>query len=256
MQTIDLFWALQGAGHNFGIVTEVTSRIYKVPATGWAYAQYIFTHDKVEAIFAQINSWSSNGTQNFPASFFNKNVYARIPAIDADNVTPHHPPAPPPPPPPKLTCEKAVIMLNIFAQGALAVPTEYTAPLLALGPAVAVANTTDYPGLTLIDGTAVRNAVCQQHGAVNMMFPIRLRAYSIQGQRAAFDAFDAFTADAAFGNSAVLFEGYSTLAVKAVPSDGTAFAFRGDNLLMYVYRRLPLSALRRKTLCLRVQLKG
>lgn len=85
---------------------------------------------------------------------------------------------------------------------------------------------------------------------------IRLRAYSIQGQRAAFDAFDAFTADAAFGNSAVLFEGYSTLAVKAVPSDGTAFAFRGDNLLMYVYRRLPLSALRRKTLCLRVQLKG
>lgn len=82
-----MFWALQGAGHNFGIVTEVESRIYDVPSTGWAYAQYIFAHDKVEAIFTQLNSWSVNGTKDMSVNFNNKNIFARIPAIDPDNVS-------------------------------------------------------------------------------------------------------------------------------------------------------------------------
>lgn len=83
----DLFWALQGAGHNFGIVTEVTARVYDVPETNWAYVQYIYTHDKVEALFTQINNWTANGTQELPLNFVNKNVFARIPPIDADNVS-------------------------------------------------------------------------------------------------------------------------------------------------------------------------
>lgn len=72
-----------------------------------------------------------------------------------------------------------------------------------------------------------------------MMFPISLDSYNVQGQRAAFDAFNAFTMDTTFSNSAVLFEGYSTQAVKAVPSDSTAVPFRGNNILMYVFRCSP-----------------
>ncbi|RDW63408.1 hypothetical protein BP6252_10953 [Coleophoma cylindrospora] len=207
----DLFWALQGAGHNFGILTEVTSRIYDVPSTNWAYAQYIYTHDKVEALFSQLNTWTSNGTTSMPVEFVNKNIFARIPGIDADN---------------------AVIIFNIFYQGADVVPTEYTAPLLAIGPAVTAANATDYPGLTLIDSTTVDSAVCQQHDAVNMMFPISIKSYNIEAQRAAFNSFNELTADATFINSAVLFEGYSTQAVKAVPSNNTAFPHRADNYLI------------------------
>ena len=131
--------------------------------------------------------------------------------------------------------QQAVIVFNIFYQGVNAVPDEYTAPLLAIGPAVAAANVTDYPGLTLIDSTTIADAVCTQHDAVNMMFPISIKSYNVQAQRAAFDAFNAFTMDTRFLNSAVLFEGYSTQAVKAVPSDTTAFPHRADNFLMYVY---------------------
>jgi hypothetical protein len=127
-----------------------------------------------------------------------------------------------------------VIVFNIFYQGVDVVPSKYTAPLLAIGPAVAKANETDYPGLTLIDGTDINNAVCTQHDAVNMMFPISIKSYNVKAQRAAFDAYNAFTADSTFLNSAVLFEGYSTQAVKAVPSDNTAFPHRADNFLMYV----------------------
>lgn len=84
------------------------------------------------------------------------------------------------------------------------------------------------------------------------MFPISINSYNIEAQRAAFDAFNAFTADPTFINSAgtwqaffpcierltetpkVLFEGYSTQAVKAVPCADTAFPHREDNFLMYV----------------------
>jgi hypothetical protein len=127
-----------------------------------------------------------------------------------------------------------VIIVNIFYQGASAVPAQYTTPLLAIGPVVQKANVTDYPGLTLVDGTDVNNAVCTQHDSVNAMFPISFKAYNIKAQRAAYDSFNAFTSDPTFINSAVLFEGYSTQAVKAVPSDSTAFPHRADNILMYV----------------------
>lgn len=127
-----------------------------------------------------------------------------------------------------------MIVFNIFYQGVDTVPTEYTGPLLAFSPAVAAANATDYPGLTIIDSTTMESPVCQQHGAANMMFPISIRSYNIQAQRAAFDAFNTFTADATFINSAVLFEGYSTQAVKRVRSNSTAFPHRADNFVMYV----------------------
>lgn len=87
LSTSDLFWALRGAGHNFGVVTEVKSRIYDVPSTNWAYVQYIFTHDKVENLFSQLNEWAGNGAKEMPVNFINKNVFARIPAIDPDNVS-------------------------------------------------------------------------------------------------------------------------------------------------------------------------
>ena len=170
-----------------------------------------------------------------PVQFINKNVFARIPAIDANNVSINEYIGP------STDDQQAVIVFNIFYQGADAVPSEYTAPLLAIGPAVVAANVTDYPGLTTIDGTTIDDAVCTQHDAVNMMFPISFKSYNVTAQRAAFDAFNAFTADATFINSAVLFEGYSTQAVKAVPSDNTAFPHRADNILMYV--DLPLFGL-------------
>ena len=44
-------------------------------------------HDKVEALFNLINTWTANGTRDMPVEFINKNVFARIPGIDANNVS-------------------------------------------------------------------------------------------------------------------------------------------------------------------------
>lgn len=131
-----------------------------------------------------------------------------------------------------------MIVFNIFFQGADTVPVKYTEPLQEIGPVVATAGTTNYPGLTTIDGTTIDSSVCQQHDAVNMMFPIGLKSYNIQAQRDAFDVFNAFTADTVFNNSAVLIEAYSMQAVKAIQSDSTAFPHRGDNIVMYAVSSL------------------
>lgn len=127
------------------------------------------------------------------------------------------------------------MIFNIFYQGVDEVPSNYTEPLLALNPAVITANTTDYPGLTVPDATRITDAVCTQHDAVNMMFPISFQKYSISGIKTAFDMFNDFTVDPIYVNSAVLFEQYSNKAVKAVPYYSTAFPHRMDNIVMYVF---------------------
>lgn len=52
----DLFWAIRGAGHNFGFVTEMKYKIYDVgPETTWSYQSYTFGHDKLEQVFEVSN---------------------------------------------------------------------------------------------------------------------------------------------------------------------------------------------------------
>lgn len=60
----DLFWAMKGAGHNFGIVTSVLVKLYPKPATTWHYHAYVWTQDKLEVVFEELNKLhvSDNGT--------------------------------------------------------------------------------------------------------------------------------------------------------------------------------------------------
>ncbi|KAH8898315.1 FAD-binding domain-containing protein [Thozetella sp. PMI_491] len=49
----DLFWALKGAGHNFGIVTQWDYRIYDINNPKWSYEVFIFAGSKLEALVEQ-----------------------------------------------------------------------------------------------------------------------------------------------------------------------------------------------------------
>ncbi|RYP04524.1 hypothetical protein DL764_004386 [Monosporascus ibericus] len=52
----DLFWAMRGAGHNFGIVLDYTFRTYPQQNNGLTYnADMTFTGDSIEGIFTAIN---------------------------------------------------------------------------------------------------------------------------------------------------------------------------------------------------------
>ena len=58
----DLYWAMRGAGHNFGIVTNLRYRVYDVPPQGdqWYYALMYFTQDKLEAILNALNTLTAS----------------------------------------------------------------------------------------------------------------------------------------------------------------------------------------------------
>ena len=54
-ESSDLWWAMQGAGHNFGIVTSVSSRIYNISSHEWAAETFIFPGAKVEDVYGVAN---------------------------------------------------------------------------------------------------------------------------------------------------------------------------------------------------------
>lgn len=81
----DLFWAIRGAGHNFGIVTEFTLQIYDVqPNATWAYEQFIFGSDKIEEVYEQINIMQNQGEP--PVELINYSLALRLPDVDPVNV--------------------------------------------------------------------------------------------------------------------------------------------------------------------------
>lgn len=81
----DLFWAMQGAGHNFGIVTSLTSKVYDIQHTNWAIVTFTFSGTKVEAVYKAANDYLlKNGNQ--PADVINWSYWLNIPDADPTNV--------------------------------------------------------------------------------------------------------------------------------------------------------------------------
>jgi FAD/FMN-containing dehydrogenase len=84
----ELFWALKGAGHNFGIVTSVTSKIYDIQAPNYALETLIFSGDQVEAVYEVANEqWLTNG-KTMPLDLINWSYWFFDPALDPDKVSP------------------------------------------------------------------------------------------------------------------------------------------------------------------------
>lgn len=86
----DLWWALKGAGHNFGIVTSVTTTVYDIQHSDWAIETIIFSGDKVGAVYDAANNYLlKNGTQ--PEGVINWSYWLHDPTTDPNNVSFYHP---------------------------------------------------------------------------------------------------------------------------------------------------------------------
>ncbi|TVY32619.1 FAD-linked oxidoreductase [Lachnellula subtilissima] len=212
-QRSELFWAMKGAGHNFGIVTSITSKIYDIQHPNYAMETLIFSGDKVEAVYALANQqWLTDGA-SMPVDLINWSYWYFDPTTDA---------------------EKPVIAFYIIQEGVQTVDAAHTNPFLQLGPITTQAVSGTYRDLAGWTGISLSSTPCQKTGNANPRFPIYLKSYNSTAQREVYDIFcTATTAPSSpFSNALFMFEGYSQQGVKAIGQDATAFAYRADNLLV------------------------
>lgn len=205
----DLWWAMRGAGHNFGIVTSVTSKIYDIEHPNWAYQSFMFTGDKVEGLYHVINDYQlRNGTQ--PVNVVNYGFFFNTP----DQNSP-------------------LIAFHILQEGVTAVDPVYTVPFFDLGPVASDAAGGKYTDLAAWTGNSNESPPCQKVGLVNTRFPIDLDIYNPEAMRKAYDLFASVTqATPALNGSLFLYEGYSLQGVQAIPSESTAYPYRDNTLLL------------------------
>ncbi|KAF2705684.1 FAD-binding domain-containing protein [Pleomassaria siparia CBS 279.74] len=201
-QNADLFWALRGAGHNFGIVTEVTTKIYDVPKNDtWYYETFVYSGSSVEMLFTELNN-----LKGAPAAFEHYAVYLRLPDVDPSN---------------------AVVLFSILYHGLATDAEQYVAPFRKFNPLSDTNGTATYPQLAAITGNGINDDICQNENSNRIRYPVYLDRYDPKAQKAVFDNFNMTTARyPALNASLMLFEGLSTQAVAATPINSTAFPYR------------------------------
>ncbi|KZM28025.1 uncharacterized protein EKO05_0002058 [Ascochyta rabiei] len=196
----DLFWALRGAGHNFGIVTSLVLKTYDIPSN-WTVHMFVYTTDKLEALFDLINGFETPGTQR-STKLALTGVFVKLP--DVDPVNP-------------------VILYNVMYEGSAIKAEPYAAPFKALGPTSTTVNNVNYIDIYKITSNDLSSTPCVRNR--NMLgVGTSLPSWDLEGVRNAFNIFRNLTEDPRFSSSITLLENYGMVGVRAVDPDMTALA--------------------------------
>ncbi|GKT48171.1 FAD-linked oxidoreductase chyH [Colletotrichum spaethianum] len=157
-----LFWALRGAGHNFGIVTEWQYRVHDINNSKWFYEIFIFLGEQLGEVFELTNKMMK--TQ--PPETTHWIYFVNVPEIDL---------------------ERPVIWYGVIYDGPLDTAMKYTEPLHKIHYASAFPHRDDNILVTpyiMYKPNASIDAVAQEHGKRlrNHLLeasddPKRLRAY-------------------------------------------------------------------------------
>jgi hypothetical protein len=83
----DLFWAIRGAGHNFGIVTSFDLMVHDIPNEGtWTLNSFIFTQESLEKVVDAVDKMDGpNGDHDVRLAIIG--LFIRIPDVDAADVS-------------------------------------------------------------------------------------------------------------------------------------------------------------------------
>ncbi|KAK3400789.1 hypothetical protein B0T20DRAFT_459588 [Sordaria brevicollis] len=203
----DLFWALRGAGHNFGVVTEVEYKLYDVERPTWTYQSFTFTQDRLEEVY-RVHNEVMAGQSEFVVYW---SLWRLVPEVDPVNP---------------------VIISTIYFNGPSSQATPFFAPFLALNATqTSPVTETDYPGLAAAAQFRVTDWACQPKAQASV-YGMDVDTYSLPALRSSFNTFSSMIRTLpALSNSMAYLEGYSLQAVQAVPYESTAFALRDRKLL-------------------------
>ncbi|KAK7948541.1 FAD-linked oxidoreductase azaL [Apiospora aurea] len=194
----DLFWAIRGAGHNFGLVTEWEYRIYDIKNPKWSYEIFIFSGDKLEALYELTNEM----LKSQPPEVIHWGYIINVAELD-----PEHP----------------IIWYAIIYDGPVDTAREYAKPIHDIGPLMVNAGEATVPKLAALTYMSKDAAACA-YGLTSLRYPIGLKTYNTAALRKVYDEIDE-----------TFRKGYSTQGVQAVDEASTAFPHRGDEILVTSY---------------------
>ncbi|KAL8942997.1 MAG: hypothetical protein Q9216_001353 [Gyalolechia sp. 2 TL-2023] len=209
----DLYWAMKGAGQNFGIVAEANFKIYDPPTSSWFYAELTFADAEhlIDPLFEAMNQLNSNGPQPKELG----SVYP-IYAIN-----------------PQYSKTDPIILLQFSYAGT----PEQAQPWLDLF--TNLRPTAMFKRDSLLS-TEIQTAASQDidspvcaHGSTWRLFPLGLKTYNATANRAVFNLYKQFIGEhPEFSGSVVQFENYASGGMRAIDAASTAYAHRDDDILV------------------------
>ncbi|KAI3320508.1 FAD binding domain-containing protein [Xylariaceae sp. AK1471] len=209
----DIFWAVRGAGHNFGIGLEATFQVYPQQNNGLHYVvDFEFELDKVEEIFNLMNEVSSPMAKEVAVFVIGRKRGAK---------------------------GGPTININIVYSG----PTEEATPMVdrfqALGPVHRDEKVSAWDALPWATYNGLNNILCTPQGWARMpiknFYGANVERYHIPTMRKFIDGWremnEKYDGEAMFS---FMFESFPQQAVRAKDMDSTAYPWRhgSDHFLM------------------------
>ncbi|PLB52313.1 FAD-binding domain-containing protein [Aspergillus steynii IBT 23096] len=207
----DLFWAMQGAGHNFGIVTSFELKIYPRQVDSWHYHNYIWKQDQLETVFKELNKFHDNG--NTPVLMGNNFGMYRMNATVSDN--------------------EAILYWTFAYAGPAKDGEELLKPFNAIPAVWDKQGDVPYPQISDIQGTGMKSPLCAPE-TTHITSTAGIKSYNITAQREIYELFNRRVAEQPeFKTARVVHEGYSNAGVRKRDPASSAFPFRDENHLLF-----------------------
>ncbi|ORY71425.1 uncharacterized protein BCR38DRAFT_479917 [Pseudomassariella vexata] len=212
-----LWWGMQGAGHNFGIVTSFELKIYPKNLDTWHYHNYIFTQDKLEPFFDALNTLHNNGSTPVLMAL-EMGGFAMDPTISET---------------------EAILTWSFGYAGPAEDAEKLLEPFNQLGPVHEDTGDVPFPDIPAAMGTGQDEPICSGN-QTHIQSSAGLQVYNITAERQIYTHFNQMIADhPEFAVSVAFHEGYATEAVTKVDPALSAVPYRDYYLLTYFEVKVP-----------------
>jgi FAD/FMN-containing dehydrogenase len=203
----DLYWALRGAGHNFGIVTSIEMNLYPRGPSTWHYKNYLWKGDKLNDVFTAINVLHGDGTTPINMTQ-NNGIFLYVPSIDI---------------------KEPVISWQFAFRGSAADAAQYFTPFDAIATVSTDSGDVPYPDLAHSQNVGLDDISCTG-SAERLITTTGLRVFNITAEQQIFDSFKKRIAEqpSLATYTFIIHEGYSTQAVEDKNPANSAYPFRAD----------------------------